>query len=231
MSDWMFDDGSATSLLSQDYGAGLPPPVWDEPPSQGAPSEDPLFSEDLPDGGEVDPITVTPGHQPGPPIDGAGWGGTDTTQLDPNSPMEDLPCTPPPDGDTPEGDGAEYGAYIYELNGELHTSEPFTNGQPGQLEVRLGPNTVPPGARIVAWVHTHPDDGVVRQNRISEHDVNVLNEIAAVNAARGYGWVGDPNVMAYIKEVGGPGSDNLSEYHESDFANRTGTVLGPCYGS
>lgn len=133
-------------------------------------------------------------------------------------------------------DNAEYGAFIYAMpDGSLHSSEPFTSDQEGEIAVTLGRGTVPDGARIVAWVHTHPAGGDVAQNRISQLDVQVLNAIAGVApngaASRSYGWSGDPNVMAYIVEVGGNGDGNVSEYHETDYANRQGTVLGGCYGS
>jgi len=129
----------------------------------------------------------------------------------------------------------EYGAYIYAMpDGSLGTTIPFETGGKGELTVILGRGTMPDGTRIVAWVHTHPDGGDVRQNRISHNDVQELNAIKGITpdsaAANSYGWSGDPIVLACIAEVRGLGDGDVSKYHRTDFANRPGTVLGGCYG-
>lgn len=172
MSDWMFDDGSATSLLNQDYGAGAPPPGWDEAyASQGAPSEDTFYSGDLPDGGEVDPVVVTgPGQQPDTPP--GGWPGreTEVDVLSPEPPTEDPPCAPPPDGPTPAGvdmnelrrkardlandaagedNDVEWGGLIWQASdGSLHVTSLRTSGSDETAAFALG--EVGPGGRIVA---------------------------------------------------------------------------------
>lgn len=101
MSDWMFDDGSAEALLGQDY-VSAPPLVWDEADPQSAPSEERLYGDE-PAGEEVDPITVW-GSTPSDTIFNGGGGRwqTDTAWLDQDQP-DVMPCTPPPDGPTPEG--------------------------------------------------------------------------------------------------------------------------------
>lgn len=248
MSDWMFDDGSATSLLSQDYGPGSPPPVWEEPMPQGAPSEDPLYTEDLPDGGEVDPIVVTgPGTQTGGGTSGGGdfnWE-TDTTWLDPNAPEDDLPCTPPPDGRRPAnadmdevrdlakdvrreinelgGPGRrwEYGALIYQMpDGSLHRSDLYTSYDPDTIDATI---EIPGGARVVAWVHSHPTMRHSEQGAMSEDDVEWRNGFV-----QGAGSAADPNMMMYVidREHG----DAMSEFGMEDGEGDPGVVVGPCGG-
>lgn len=268
MGDWMFDDGSAASLLEHD----LWEPVGAFQPEPPPPTSDSGFGElyswgnDDPPVDEVDEVVIIgfPSGSSGGVGGGGGRGGVigDYTDVD-GDPVDRQPiepersCTPPPaNKPTPEGidiedlrnfsenladdlyamtnahpENAEFGAFVYELNGQLFRTEPFTSHSEDIVRVSLGSDTLPDGARLVAWVHTHPDNSMTTpQDRFSRADVNVLDAIADVTSAYGWGWTGDENVMAYVKPHGGATDDNTYEFYESDYADRPGLMLGPCYG-
>lgn len=260
MSDWMFDDGSAASLLDQDYGAGSSSSiVEDDPTLQGAPSEDPLYTDAPSEGDEVDPIVVTgSATQTGGGTSGGGdfnWE-TATSWLDPSAPEDDLPCTPPADPDnTPEGvdmgelrneardaandirgrdNSVEWGALIYMLNGELFTTDVVSQGSVDSIGFAYGSRDfLPDGAHIVGWIHNHPYDRN-RQDGFGADDEAGLDVMAREARNSDGRFTVDDKVMTYTipnDNDGDASDDPLLEFDEEASRGARGTVVGPCRGS
>lgn len=165
MSDWFFDDGSAQTLLDQNYGLDHGTTSWAEPQTVSAPSEDPLFGDDPT---TVAPVVITAYDRTDPAIDGHSGRETDTTQITPDAPEDPPSCTPPPNGPTPDGvdmdelrskakelgrqldgltgaDGNEWGAMIYRnTDGTLEVFGPYTIGSPDNIG--YPDNAVPTGS-------------------------------------------------------------------------------------
>ncbi|NGM51796.1 hypothetical protein G5B46_19455 [Caulobacter sp. 602-2] len=92
----------------------------------------------------------------------------------------------------------EYGALIWELNGTVGMGAIYTQNDTGQ--VQIGSSGVPDGARIVGYVHNHPDVAGVDDRTPSNHvggDWDQYN--ALVNSTTlPRGITADPNMLLFI---------------------------------
>ncbi len=86
----------------------------------------------------------------------------------------------------------EYGAMIYELNGQIGYGNITTNNSAGFVNISSA--GVPDGARIVAYIHNHPDQGGIDDRVPSsddwDHRRDLVNE---TNLPRGITI--DPNLL------------------------------------
>ncbi|NGM51797.1 hypothetical protein G5B46_19460 [Caulobacter sp. 602-2] len=92
----------------------------------------------------------------------------------------------------------EYGALIYELNGVVGVGNIYTQNNTGQ--VQIGAGGVPDGARIVGYIHNHPDVGGIDDRTPSDHaggDWDQYNGlINSTSLPRGI--TADPNMLLFI---------------------------------
>lgn len=194
----------------------------------------------------VDGVVITgPGYHFGTGTSGGvgWWERLDLTDsITPGDGELDQPCTPPPDGPTPDGvdmdelrtkakeagreldrrtdsDGNEWGVLIYKMpDGTLGVTPPQTIGSPSQIG--YSPSIIPTGGVLVAEVHSHPYTMGTNQGRFSESDEQGRDLILQHFNA-------DPNFMSYVWDSR---NDELHEFDSDDHANRMGTKVGECYG-
>lgn len=240
MSDWMFDDGSASALLNQAYGA---PGAggWEPPPGSGW-SQGPAYNQGTNAPTVVDPVNITGliPVQNHTPFEGDTDGMTLTDVA--FDPPDVMPCTQPPDGRAPQNvdmdelrqkaaemgreldrrtnaDGNEWGALIFRNpDGSLGITAPQTIGEPGRIG--YDPAIIPDGAVVVAEIHSHPRTNDADQGRLSEGDEEGRDTIIEHFNA-------DPDFMTYVWDEE---HDELHEFGSEDHADRSGIKIGECYG-
>lgn len=158
----------------------------------------------------------SPGGDVGVPGGGSGGGGGGGPSLPPVDDEED--CGPPADGPTPQGvdinalrdearriaadiaarnDDWEWGAIIYVLNGELHSTSIVTQRLSDSIGFNYSSSSyIPDGAHVVAWVHSHPYAyNAPNQDYMSERDEGARQTM--VDNANGRYTV-DPALMSYL---------------------------------
>lgn len=109
----------------------------------------------------------------------------------------------------------EWGAVIYRAaDGQLYQSDPFTAG----LHDRMDGATfhLPPGAVVVAYLHTHPNDDTMDERTLSDDDRQFISGLIQNGIA-------DTDMLAYIVT-----KDNSTQYHTYvyDKSKRTSTSPG-----
>jgi hypothetical protein len=113
----------------------------------------------------------------------------------------------------------EWGAFIYQgSDGQLYQSEPFTGGHYDNME---GASiTLPPGAHIVAYLHTHPEDSMMDERTLSSADRSFITGLIDSSNDR---WSADSKLLAYVVT-----KDESTSYHTYvyDKSNRNRTSPG-----
>ena len=157
------------------------------------------------------------------PYDYGGWDGHDTSVTVPPSPTEELPdcVSAAPEGvdedalmrvlqylnDEFQGDyngvsgnddiltsRYEYGVYVYELNGQIGHGNIYTDRSPDYVNVTTA--DLPDGARIIAWMHSHPNQPGIDDRIPSSHpggDWDQYRELVTATLPRGI--TVDPNLL------------------------------------
>ncbi|HYJ83657.1 MAG TPA: hypothetical protein VEW26_12555 [Allosphingosinicella sp.] len=113
----------------------------------------------------------------------------------------------------------EWGAFIYKgSDGQLYQSEPFTAGHHDNINGAT--ISLPPGAHIVAYLHTHPDDGPMDQRMLSDPDRSFISGLIGSSNSN---WSADTNLLAYVVT-----NDNTTSYktYVYDKSNRGKTSPG-----
>jgi hypothetical protein len=113
----------------------------------------------------------------------------------------------------------EWGAFIYRgTNGQLYQSEPFTAGH--HADMNGASISLPPGAHIVAYLHTHPEDSVMDQRMLSDADRSFIRGLTSNTTGN---WSADTNLLAYVVT-----NDNSTSYktYVYDKSNRDKTSPG-----
>ena len=108
----------------------------------------------------------------------------------------------------------EYGAFIYELNGQVSYTPPFTNNSPDSVNFSTG--SIPDGARVLGMVHNHPDQSGIDDRYPSENDWDAYNQLQAWNENRGITI--DPNMLMFIysnEDKNVRGYDNTDKNQQS----------------
>jgi hypothetical protein len=156
-----------------------------------------------------------------------GYDGNDNPTLQPNNgeggeymdPPKDTPCVEEkPDGvDLLEINTAallasnaiaarndetyEYGVIIYEVNGQIGWTQPFTQQSETNIDWNGGIPMVPDGARIIGIVHNHPDVGSI-DDRYPSYDIFQNDDWDAYDALRDWGGTRgitvDSKMLMYI---------------------------------
>jgi len=89
----------------------------------------------------------------------------------------------------------EYGAFVYELNGEVYYTPPFTSGSDDHVDFSTA--VLPDGAHVLGIIHNHPDQSGIDDRTPSPDDWNDLyNGLAGHSAGRGITI--DANMLMYI---------------------------------
>lgn len=113
----------------------------------------------------------------------------------------------------------EWGAFVYRMpDGQLYESDPFTAGHQNDLNGAV--TSLPTGAIIVGYVHTHPIDPDSDQRFLSDDDRTFIDTLISSGRA-------DTNMLAYVatkdKDLGY--ADNYSTY-VFDKSERHASTLG-----
>lgn len=112
-----------------------------------------------------------------------------------------------------KADHREHAVAIYRTSdGQLHQSHTISGDSTGGRITKTGLG-LPPNATIVAWIHTHPWDGVSDQrtpspdtvDQTDANDERFLNGLATSSA-------GDPNLIAYIVTARSQAEDSFGIY-------------------
>lgn len=100
--------------------------------------------------------------------------------------------------------GWEWGAIIYRgSDGALYQSDPFTAYLHDSITgARI---TLPAGAHIVGYLHTHPEDPLMDQRTLSPADRGFLNDLTS---SAGGSVTADPYIISYVVTA-----DNAVGYH------------------
>ena len=90
--------------------------------------------------------------------------------------------------------GHEWGVIIYRgTDGQLYQSDPFTAGHPHDMNGARA--TLPSGAVVVGYLHTHPIDETMDERNLSGDDVDFIR---ALIENGGTNVTADPNMLAYV---------------------------------
>lgn len=122
-----------------------------------------------------------------------------------------------------EGDKRwEWGSILFLWNGGIHSTHPVTDRKPDQISFNYTESgSIPDGAHIVGWVHSHPNGGS-RPNALSDLDVDIYDTMTGNSHGR---FTVDPNMMTYV-------IDNrtgwLHEFDQGDGTTSTGPVIPDC---
>lgn len=253
MSDWFFDDGSAQTLLDQNYGLDHGTTSWAEPQTVSAPSEDPLFGDDPT---TVAPVVITAYDRTDPAIDGHSGRETDTTQITPDAPEDPPSCTPPPEGPVPANvdisemrglardladeaarrdardqaagqDIPERAALIWrDSTGGLHVTRLYDSTTDQHAVFPIG--DVAPGGGVVGTFHTHPERSGTQepaQDVFGRDDRGIADDLRDSEYARDNDISVDENAMTYVNDNE---TGDLKEFDSDDGVNDLGITVGPC---
>jgi hypothetical protein len=88
----------------------------------------------------------------------------------------------------------EWGAFIYRgSDGQLYQSEPFTAGHHADM---IGASiTLPSGAHIVGYLHSHPEDNIMDERMLSLADRQFITGLISSSNSH---FTADTNLLAYI---------------------------------
>jgi hypothetical protein len=138
---------------------------------------------------------------------GFGDGGEDTTTTN-----EYPPCVEAsPDGISPSDalaaaqdaandiaalndENIEYGAFIYELNGQVFHTRVFTDGS--VKNIGWDTSCLPDGAHVIGMIHNHPDISGIDDGVPSSVDWNAYDDLQSWGGARGI--TVDPNMLMFM---------------------------------
>lgn len=92
----------------------------------------------------------------------------------------------------------EYGALIYEHNGSVGVGNVYTQSNTGQVDIGAG--GVPDGARIVGYIHNHPDVGGIDDRTPSNHSGGDWDQYTSLVSSTSLprGITADPNMLLFI---------------------------------
>lgn len=120
----------------------------------------------------------------------------------------------------------EWGALIYILDGELHSTTIITQQSSTEIGFPYGSNSyLPDGAHIVGWIHSHPDiPGQPPQMYMSGDDMGARQTM--LDHADGRYTVAE-NLMSYVVAMD---DHRLYEFDQDDGEGELGTNVTPCGG-
>jgi len=112
-------------------------------------------------------------------------------------------------------DGNEWGGFVYRMpDGQLYETDPWTAGHPD--DVNGAHVSIPTGAVIVGYVHTHPEDPAMDERMLSSEDRSFINTLISNYGA-------DPNLVAYINTKDETG---VAKTYAYDSSHRSATSPG-----
>ena len=112
-------------------------------------------------------------------------------------------------------DGNEWGGFIYKAaDGQLYESDPFTSGDPDQID--HAHISLPAGSTIVGYIHTHPTDPMVDERELSTADNQFINTLI-------HDYGADPEMLAYINT---PSNASSAQTYVYDKNHRTAANPG-----
>ena len=105
-----------------------------------------------------------------------------------------------------EDDRYEYGVFIYELDGRIYFTAPFTQNSEEDIDWNGGVASIPAGAHILAIVHNHPNKDGIDDRLPSRTNVMTGEEgrdWASYDAIKNWsgssrGITVDPNMLMYV---------------------------------
>jgi len=115
---------------------------------------------------------------------------------------------------------------IFSLNGAIGYTPPFTQQDPNNIDWNPGLADVPDGARILALLHSHPDQaGRINDTTPTDLDWEVYSQFQNLSGSP-RGITGDPDMLNYIATT--PYSSEQKTYvyrKNSKYTRQTGCSL------